>query len=177
MKQAKVINETEMKLLLAVIDAAQHAERNRSAVMLSYLAGLRVGEIAALKIGDVFDDDGNPRDQILLKAAYTKGNHARTVFVSKRLSKELMRFRNTLGDLPGVDKRQSYTKMTFFKFSTSPILLKFVMGFISRIQMNMGCTAFSSMMRETRLTTVIIGQTKNLRLKSHSMLPSNLMGR
>ena len=104
MKQAKVINEQEMKRLLAVIDASQHSERNRCAVMLSYLAGLRVGEIAALTIGDVFDADGNVRDQILLKAAYTKGNHARTVFVSKRLDKELVRFRKSLGELHGTDK-------------------------------------------------------------------------
>lgn len=38
MKQAKVINETEMKRLLAVIDAGQHSERNRYALMLSYYA-------------------------------------------------------------------------------------------------------------------------------------------
>ena len=104
MKQAKVINETEFKRLLAVIDASQHAERNRCAVMLSYFAGLRVGEIAALTIGDVFDAEGQLRDQILLKAAYTKGNHARTVFVSKRLEKELTRFHKSLGELPTTDK-------------------------------------------------------------------------
>ena len=93
MKQAKVINETEFKRLLAVIDAAQHAERNRCAVMLSYFAGLRVGEIAALTTGDVFDAEGQVRDQILLKAAYTKGNHARTVFVGKKLQREIERFK------------------------------------------------------------------------------------
>ncbi len=104
MKQAKVINEAEMKRLLAVIDAGKHSERNRCAVMLSYNAGMRVGEIAALTIGDVFDGDGNPRDQILLKAAYTKGNHARTVFVSKRLEKELTRFCKSIGEMPTTDK-------------------------------------------------------------------------
>jgi len=52
MKQAKVINETEMKRLLAVIDAGKHSERNRCAMMLSYNAGMRVGEIASLKFGE-----------------------------------------------------------------------------------------------------------------------------
>ena len=83
MKQAKVPNETEMKRLLAVIEAGKHASRNRVAVMLSHLAGMRVGEIAALTIGDVYDADGNAREHIMLKAAYTKGNHARTAFVSE----------------------------------------------------------------------------------------------
>jgi integrase/recombinase XerD len=104
MKQAKVINETEMKRLLAVIDAGKHSERNRCAVMLSYNAGMRVGEIASLKFGDVFDADGNVRDQILLKAAYTKGNHARTAFVSKKLEKELTRYRDALSKPPVADK-------------------------------------------------------------------------
>jgi integrase/recombinase XerD len=104
MKQAKVINEIEFRRFLAVIDASQHSERNRCAVMLSYYAGLRVGEIASLTISDIFDADDNVRDQILLKAAYTKGNHARTVFVSKRLEKELVRYRKSLGELPATDK-------------------------------------------------------------------------
>lgn len=69
MKQAKVLLDTELKRLLAVVDAGWHGARNRLAVMLSHLAGLRVGEIAALKVGDVVDGDGKVRDQILLKAA------------------------------------------------------------------------------------------------------------
>jgi integrase/recombinase XerD len=99
MKQAKVLSEGEMKRLLAVIDAGRHAPRNRLAVMLSYMAGMRVGEVAALKVGDVFDSDGKVRDQILLKASYTKGNEARTVFVGSKLAKELVRFRASLPSL------------------------------------------------------------------------------
>ncbi len=119
MKQAKVINETEMKRLIAVIEAGKHSSRNRLAVMLSYLAGLRVGEIAALKVGDVFDNDGQPRDQVLLKASYTKGNHARTVFVSKRLKRELKTFDNTLGNPPAFDKPLLLTqKRTAFSANT-----------------------------------------------------------
>ena len=48
MKQAKVPNSAEMRRLLAVIDAGRHAPRNRVGVMLSHLAGLRVGEIALI---------------------------------------------------------------------------------------------------------------------------------
>lgn len=96
MKQAKVINDGEMKRLLAIVDAGKHAHRNRVAVMLSYMAGLRVGEIAALTIGDVYDSDGNVREQIFLKSAYTKGGHSRTVFVSKRLAKGLSSYFVTL---------------------------------------------------------------------------------
>ena len=89
MKQAKVLTEAETNRLLAVIAANRHSARNRLAIMLSFYAGLRVCELAALKFGDAFEADGNTREQIRLKASYTKGNQARTVFVSKRLTKEL----------------------------------------------------------------------------------------
>ena len=36
--------------------------------MLSLLAGMRVGEIAALKVGDVYEADGTVKDQIRLVA-------------------------------------------------------------------------------------------------------------
>ena len=38
-----------------MISNDRHSERNRLAVMLSHFAGLRVGEIAALKVSDVLD--------------------------------------------------------------------------------------------------------------------------
>ena len=41
MKQAQVLTEAEQKRLLAMIAQGRHAARNRVAVMLSYLAGLR----------------------------------------------------------------------------------------------------------------------------------------
>ena len=94
MKQARVLNVAEMKRLLAVLEAGKHAERNRLAVMLSYLAGLRVGEIAQLKVSDVYLADNHVRDQILLPASYTKTKDARSVYVSKKLKKELADYKN-----------------------------------------------------------------------------------
>ena len=60
MKQATVLTVAERKRLLAVIANDRHSERNRLAVMLSFLAGLRVGEIAALKLSDIVDGEGQP---------------------------------------------------------------------------------------------------------------------
>jgi integrase/recombinase XerD len=58
-------------------------------LMSMYLAGLRVGECAALTYGDVVDSEGAVRDEIRLTPDQTKGRHARAVFVSERLRKEL----------------------------------------------------------------------------------------
>ena len=85
MKQARVLTDAEFKRLMAVVAQGRHAARNRLAFMLSYQAGLRVGEIAALTVGDVIDRDGAVRDQLRLSAAITKGGHARMVFLNERL--------------------------------------------------------------------------------------------
>ncbi len=89
MKQAKVLTEAERKRLLAVIANDRHSERNRLAVMLSFLAGLRVGEIAALKVSDVVDGEGWVREELRLDPSQTKGGFSRTVFMIKRLQLEI----------------------------------------------------------------------------------------
>lgn len=91
-KQAKVLSQSELKRLLAIIAQRKHAARDRAAVMLSFYAGMRVGEIAALTIGDVLDGQGRVRDQIRLRAEITKGGHARVVFPNDTLRQELQRY-------------------------------------------------------------------------------------
>ncbi|WP_323688669.1 MULTISPECIES: tyrosine-type recombinase/integrase [unclassified Rhizobium] len=91
MKQARVLTDAEFKRLLAVVAQMKHAGRNRLALMLSHLAGLRVGEIAALTLRDVIDSDGMVREQLRLSAEVTKGGHARVVFVNDKLRREIER--------------------------------------------------------------------------------------
>ena len=57
--------------------------------MVSFLAGLRAKEIAALKITDVYGDDGLIRDEFVLNSIQTKGRKARRVFISTKLKREL----------------------------------------------------------------------------------------
>lgn len=97
MKQAKVLNDVELKRLLAVVAQRKHAARDRAAVMLSFYAGMRVGEIAALTMGDVLNAQGLVRDQIRLRAEITKGRHARVVFPNAKLRLELQRY---VDDMP-----------------------------------------------------------------------------
>jgi integrase/recombinase XerD len=95
MRQAKVPTEQEFRRLLAVAAQSSHAARNRAALMLSYYAGLRVGEIAALSIADAYDQENQVRDQIMLRAEITKTKEARVVFVGDKLRKELERYRDS----------------------------------------------------------------------------------
>ncbi|ANV23574.1 tyrosine-type recombinase/integrase [Agrobacterium pusense] len=92
MKQARVLTDSELRRLLAVVAQSKHAGRNRLALMLSHLAGLRVGEIAALTVWDSFDSDGKVREQLRLRAEITKGGHARVVFLNDKLRREIEKY-------------------------------------------------------------------------------------
>jgi len=87
--QARVFTERELKRVLSYIQSQPHAIRNRCMVLMTHWAGMRVGEVAALRLGDVIGTDGQIKDAFTLSASQTKGNKPRTVLVSKRLQAEL----------------------------------------------------------------------------------------
>ena len=92
MGQASVLNESEIRRLFRIIETTRHVERNRLCFVLSLYSGLRVGEIAALTIGDVATQDGDVRRVIKLGAHQTKGSKGRSVILSERVRKELGSF-------------------------------------------------------------------------------------
>ena len=100
MKQARVPTEAEFRRLAAVVSQGKFGPRNRMALMLSYLAGLRVGEIASLRWNDLLDGEGKVREQLRLSAAVTKGSHARVVFLNARLRREVEQYRSGLAQPP-----------------------------------------------------------------------------
>jgi integrase/recombinase XerD len=93
MKRAKLLSKMEMKRVLAVVRSSRHAARNELIVALSFLAGLRACEIAALRVGDVYGRDGEVADAIILDPDQTKGHERQTVLVSTNLRKKLAVYR------------------------------------------------------------------------------------
>ena len=89
MRQAKTLNDTELKIVLAHCATRRHAARDRALLLTGFLAGLRAKEIAALSICDVLASDGNVRAEFVLSPQQTKGNLARRVFVGTKLQREL----------------------------------------------------------------------------------------
>ena len=89
MGQASVLTDTEIRRIFRIIETTRHAQRNRLAFTLSIFAGLRVGEIAALTVGDVATESGEVRREIKLGAHQTKGSKGRTVVLSERVRKEI----------------------------------------------------------------------------------------
>ncbi|MBU3638190.1 site-specific integrase [Polynucleobacter sp. AP-RePozz3-80-G7] len=88
-KQAKTLTTAELRRVLDYVATRKHSARNRAILLTTHYAGLRVGETASLRFGDVVDAGGNIRNEVHLSAAQTKGGNARTVFINERLRKEL----------------------------------------------------------------------------------------
>ena len=90
MAQAKTLNQSEIDMVLRYISTKQkYSIRNRTILLTSCWSGMRVGEIAALRICDVRNEDGTVKSEIRLSASQTKGNKGRVVFVNEKLRTEL----------------------------------------------------------------------------------------
>ena len=119
MGQAKVMTDAELKRVLALVAQGKHAARNRLAIMLSHQLGLRVGEIASLRLSHVLDQNGEVRDEVRLSAEQTKGGEERVVFINAKLRREIQRFVAASGDDKNFDRPLLVTqKRTAFSANT-----------------------------------------------------------
>ncbi len=70
--KARAISDKELGIVIAVAEKSQNAKRNIALLIVSHYLGLRAGEMAILKIKDVYD--GKELCQTLrLISSYTKG--------------------------------------------------------------------------------------------------------
>lgn len=100
MRQARVLTDKDKQRILSHVAKRSYPARNRAMLMLSWLAGMRVGEVAALTFGDVISPTGEVRSLIQLSAEQTKGNEARSVYVNSELRQELLNYTNTYKTMP-----------------------------------------------------------------------------
>lgn len=85
MSQAKVLTDKELRKVLLYCAAHKHPQRNKAMLLMTHLAGMRVGEVASLRICDILDTDGTVKASITLSAEQTKGKRGRTVLLPSRL--------------------------------------------------------------------------------------------
>ena len=74
----------------------RHSTRDTTIFYVSYYAGLRAKEIAAVIVGDVYDEQGAVREQFMLDAVQTKGAKTRTVWINAKLRRQLEQYLCTL---------------------------------------------------------------------------------
>lgn len=105
MAQAKVLSEKEVRKVLLYIASRKHSTRNRAMFVLLNQTGMRVGELASLRLCDVLTSSGEIVDEIRLSADQTKGSRGRTVVLSQKAQEEIksyLQFRFKLTDLLAV---------------------------------------------------------------------------
>jgi len=92
MSQARVLNPQELRRVLDHVATRRHSARNRAMLLLTHYAGMRVAEVAALRINDVLNGDSTIKGEVRLMPEQTKGKHARTVYLNERMQKELAQY-------------------------------------------------------------------------------------
>ena len=121
-KQAKTLTSMEIRRVLDFIATRKHAVRNRAMVLTTFLSGLRVGEVAALRYMDILDADEEVRSEVRLDATQTKGNEGRVVFINAKLQKELasyvkaVPYQNLADKLFYTQKNEGFTANTLTQF-------------------------------------------------------------
>jgi integrase/recombinase XerD len=144
MSQARVLTERELRKVLNYCSTQPHANRNRTMLLCTHMAGMRVGEVAALRICDVLAADGTVLEEISLAASQTKGNHSRTVLVPKKLRDEITAYlqqRFGIQNLSAVT--QTDTQRALFPTQKNP-----KRGFTS----NTLCQLFHKIYKEAHMT-------------------------
>ena len=96
MPQAKTLKDRELRKVLNVCQIGRNSHRNRIMMLISFWSGMRVGEIASLKIDDVLNLDNSVKSEIWLKAEQTKGKFGRKVMIGEKLRKEIDVYIHTL---------------------------------------------------------------------------------
>ena len=124
MKQALVLNERDTKRVLTHISRSTYAKRNRAMFQLSWLAGMRVGEIAALTVDDVMTSNGEIVKEIRLRAEQTKGQKGRAVFLSDKLRRELADYIPTLAH-SAPSRPLIYSQRGYGRFSNGTLCMLF----------------------------------------------------
>lgn len=73
MAQAKTFTKGEFEMIREFVSQRRFALRNRMLILMSFWSGMRVGEIASLRVEDVVDRKGKVKSEIRLDASQTKG--------------------------------------------------------------------------------------------------------
>jgi len=118
MAQAKTLSKAELKRVLDVTKArSKYAERDCVMLLLTHWCGMRIGEVAALRVEDVLEGSGTVKAEFTLDARRTKSKKARAVYVPARMQKELQRY--TQHTLNGVHSGFLFTTQKSQRFSAN----------------------------------------------------------
>ena len=88
--KAKVLSETEFKLLILVAKEGKFSTRNLAIIYCSFGLGLRAKEIASLTIADVANSHYQLLDELCLKRSMTKGEKQRHAYLTHKKVRDVL---------------------------------------------------------------------------------------
>ena len=97
MAQAKTLTKAELKRLFDVTrSCSRYAERDLTMLQLTHYCDMRFGEVAALGIAEIVDENYKVRTEIVLAAKRTKSKRERCIFAPRQMHRQLQQYVNTL---------------------------------------------------------------------------------
>ncbi len=87
--KAHVPTKEEMQRLFKIVASTKNAKRDKLLVLFSYGLGLRAIEMAAIRLYQVFNEDGSINESVSLTR--TKGNKQRTVYLTDKRIQECLK--------------------------------------------------------------------------------------
>ena len=121
-KQAKVVESKEFKRLITAANLTRHAQRNRTMIYMSYYAGMRACEIAALRVRDVVGSSGEVQEVVTLGADQTKGQSRCRVFINKKLRKYLADYLSAHDNISSVSEDPLFYSQKNKGFSSQTVI-------------------------------------------------------
>ena len=89
MAQAATLTQQQLRRVLDYLRTRRHYKRNRTIILLTHYAMLRVGEVAALRYSDILEADVQIKAETTLTAAQTKGKRGRKIWFAEKVRAEL----------------------------------------------------------------------------------------
>jgi integrase/recombinase XerD len=118
---ARTLDEDQLERLITFIrDRSNAPEADLVKVLLTFQAGLRIGEVASLRLSDVTDASGRISKIIVVRASNAKNGEAREIPMTPGIRYAIERFRVRYPDVDyfavssryGTPKRQGLTAIT-----------------------------------------------------------------
>lgn len=102
-KRAKTVKSDAVSKLLQDVEAnSRYPERDAVVLLLGLTCGMRITEIARLRVSDVITPSGQIRSEVPLRASTTKGGRTRTVYLTHSQTRSaLNRYLEVLHELRG----------------------------------------------------------------------------
>ena len=121
-KQAKVLTEKQVKMMVSYLGERRNGLRNQVVFMLSSKSGLRSKEISCLKWNMIVDPHGDVSDSIHLTNDASKGNSGRIIPLNKDLRNSLVELLEMESQRRWFDLSSSFVIRTERSESTSFVI-------------------------------------------------------